>query len=110
MESKFKLPTETITLPSKGLLYPKDNPLSAGELEMSYMSAKHEDILTNFKIIVYSRGAVDEKWEHYKNLLLFDAPYIHISATYIRHLVKQGKSIRYLVPEQVEEEIKKCFE
>lgn len=47
MESKFKLPTETITLPSKGLLYPKDNPLSSGELEMSYMSAKHEDILTN---------------------------------------------------------------
>jgi len=49
MESKFKLPTETITLPSKGLLYPKDNPLSFGEVEMSYMSAKHEDILTNMK-------------------------------------------------------------
>jgi len=51
MEQKFKLPTETITLPSKGLLYPAENPLSKGEIEMSYMSAKHEDILTNMNYI-----------------------------------------------------------
>ena len=59
MESKFKLPTETITLPSKGLLYPKDNPLSKGEIEMSYMSAKHEDILTNSNYI--QNGTVIDK-------------------------------------------------
>jgi len=51
MESKFKLPTEIVTLPSKGKLYPEDNPLSSGEVEMSYMSAKHEDILTNANYI-----------------------------------------------------------
>ena len=51
MDSKFKLPTETITLPSKGLLYSAENPLSKGEIEMSYMSAKHEDILTNVNYI-----------------------------------------------------------
>jgi hypothetical protein len=51
MEPKFKLPTETITLPSKGLLYSKENPLSKGEIEMSYMTAKHEDILTNANYI-----------------------------------------------------------
>ena len=59
MEPKFKLPTETITLPSKGLLYPKDNPLSKGEVEMSYMSAKHEDILTNVNYI--KNGTVIDK-------------------------------------------------
>jgi hypothetical protein len=59
MESKFKLPTETVTLPSKGLLYPKENPLSAGEIEMSYMSAKHEDILTNMNFI--KNGTVIDK-------------------------------------------------
>jgi hypothetical protein len=59
MESKFKLPTETITLPSKGLLYPKENPLSKGEIEMSYMSAKHEDILTNSNYI--KNGTVIDK-------------------------------------------------
>ena len=47
MESKFKLPTETVELPSKGLLYPEDSPLSDGTIEMKYMTAKEEDILTN---------------------------------------------------------------
>jgi hypothetical protein len=45
--SEFKIPTETVTLPSKGLLYPKESPLSKGEIEMKYMTAKEEDILTN---------------------------------------------------------------
>ena len=43
----FKLPTETIELPSKGLIYPEGNPLSSGTIEMKYMTAKEEDILTN---------------------------------------------------------------
>jgi hypothetical protein len=45
--AEFKIPTETVTLPSKGLLYPKESPLSSGEVEMKYMTAKEEDILTN---------------------------------------------------------------
>jgi hypothetical protein len=46
-ESKFKFPTELVELPSKGLLYPKDHPLSSGKVELKYMTAKEEDILTN---------------------------------------------------------------
>ncbi len=46
-DKKHKFPTETIDLPSKGLIYPKDNPLSSGKVEMKYMTAKEEDILTN---------------------------------------------------------------
>jgi hypothetical protein len=44
---KFNFLTETIELPSKGLLYPKDNLLSKGIIEIRYMTAAHEDILTN---------------------------------------------------------------
>ena len=51
MESKFKIPTETVELPSKGLLYPKDSPLAKGEIEMKYMTAKEEDILSNVNYI-----------------------------------------------------------
>ncbi len=47
MESKFKLPTESVDLPSKGLLYPEESPLSSGTVEMKYMTAREEDILTN---------------------------------------------------------------
>jgi hypothetical protein len=57
--SEFKIPTEVISLPSKGLLYPKESPLSKGEIEMSYMTAKHEDILTNTSYI--RNGTVIDK-------------------------------------------------
>ena len=47
MEENYKTPTETIELPSKGLIYPAENPLSKGVIEMKYMTAKEEDILLN---------------------------------------------------------------
>jgi hypothetical protein len=50
-ESKFKFPTELVDLPSKGLLYPKDSLLSEGKIEMKYMGAREEDILTNSNYI-----------------------------------------------------------
>jgi len=59
MENKQLFPTEEVTLPSKGLIYPKDNPLSKGVLEMKYMTAKEEDILTNESYI--KNGTVIDK-------------------------------------------------
>ncbi len=56
---EFKLPTETIKLPSKGLVYPKENPLSSGEIEMKYMTAREEDILTNTNFL--KSGVVFDK-------------------------------------------------
>jgi hypothetical protein len=47
MENKFSMPTEMVDLPSKGLVYPETSPLSSGKIEMKYMTAKEEDILTN---------------------------------------------------------------
>lgn len=45
--SNFTLPTERIELPSKGILYSKDSVLKQGYIELKYLSAKDEDILTN---------------------------------------------------------------
>jgi hypothetical protein len=47
----LKIPTETVTLPSKGLVYPETSLLAKGEIEMRYMTAKDEDILTNINFI-----------------------------------------------------------
>jgi hypothetical protein len=58
-ESKFKLPTEIVELPSKGLLYPEDSELAKGEIEMKYMTAREEDILTNQSYI--KNGTVLDK-------------------------------------------------
>jgi hypothetical protein len=53
------IPTEIIDLPSKGLIYPSENPLSSGKIEMCYMTAKHEDILSNQSYI--QKGIVLDK-------------------------------------------------
>ena len=58
-ENKFKFPSEVVDLPSKGLIYPKDNPLSSGKIEMKYMTAREEDILTNTNYI--QKGIVLDK-------------------------------------------------
>ena len=58
-QPKFKFPTEVVELPSKGLLYPKENPLSSGKVIIKYMTAKEEDILTNQSYI--QNGTVLDK-------------------------------------------------
>tara|TARA_R110002153_G_scaffold12705_1_gene47385 strand:+ start:820 stop:1545 length:726 start_codon:yes stop_codon:yes gene_type:complete len=68
---EFTLPTETIELPSKGLLYPKENPLSSGKVEIKYMTAKEEDILTNANYI--NNGTVLDKLM--KSLIVSDINY-----------------------------------
>lgn len=57
--SEFKLPTEIVELPSKGLLYSEESGLKSGKVEMKYMTAKEEDILTNQSYI--SKGIVLDK-------------------------------------------------
>jgi hypothetical protein len=57
--SEFQFPTEVIDLPSKGLIYPESSPLSSGTVELKYMSAKEEDILTNANFI--EKGIVIDK-------------------------------------------------
>ena len=69
--AEFKPPTETVSLPSKGLLYPEDNPLSSGKVEMKYMTAKEEDILTNQAYI--ADGTVFDRL--FKSLIVSDVNY-----------------------------------
>ena len=57
--SEFKLPTEVVELPSKGLLYSEESGLKSGKIEMKYMTAREEDILTNQSYI--SKGIVLDK-------------------------------------------------
>ena len=49
--SEHKFPSEVIDLPSEGRLYSKDHPCSNGKIEIKYMTAKEEDILTSQNLI-----------------------------------------------------------
>ena len=86
MEQKHQFPTEEVTLPSKGLLYPEGSPLKKGVIEMKYMTAREEDILTNQNYI--EKGTVIDKLLkslivtpiNYNDLLLGDKNAILIAA------------------------------
>ena len=58
-ENQYAFPTEQLSLPSKGLLYPEDSPLSSGTIEVKYMTAREEDILTSANLI--EKGTVIDK-------------------------------------------------
>ena len=87
----FDFPTEIVELPSKGLIYPKNNPLSSGRVEMKYMTAREEDILTNPTLIKQGKaldklfdalivGNGDGKAVNYSDLILGDKNAIMIAA------------------------------
>ena len=86
MEKVNNIPTEVVDLPSKGLLYPKDSPLAGGTIEMKYMTAKEEDILTNQAYI--QKGIVIDKLLQalivspiqYKDLLICDKNAVLVAA------------------------------
>jgi hypothetical protein len=52
VKQEEKFPTEVIDLPSRGLIYPESSPLSSGKIEMRYMTAQDEDILSTQSYIV----------------------------------------------------------
>ena len=56
---RSNFPTEIVPLPSKGLLYPEGHPLAGGTIEMKYMTAREEDILTSQNLI--KQGVVLDK-------------------------------------------------
>ena len=86
-----KFPTEIVELPSKGLLYPAESSLSSGKLEMKYMTAKEEDILTTqsyikqgvvldklFRSLIVGNG--EGKPVNYNELLIGDKNAVMIAA------------------------------
>ena len=86
-EEKHKFPTEVVDLPSKGLVYDKENPLSSGKIEMKYMTAKEEDILSNQSYITNGtvldkllKALIVSKDINYNDLIVGDKNALLISA------------------------------
>lgn len=64
-----------------------------------------EAIVSNYSIYVYKREGHEINKIFSKKPFILNAPIIQVSASLIRENIKTGKSIRYLVPEIVREEI-----
>ena len=67
----------------------------------------HQQLLRENEVLVYERPNYPVKTGERNIVTVLKAPLLDISSTLIRGLVKSGKSIRYLVPEPVREEIER---
>ncbi len=65
----------------------------------------YETIINNYPVYVYKREGYEIKKTFDKEAVILNAPIIQISASQIREYIRSAKSIRYLVPEIVREEI-----
>lgn len=111
---EFRLPKPSYTIHTLDYLeaeYPdKEFRLIIGEDNLQCFSywKDYKRILKQWIIYVYPRlGYANEQFEEEKNVIRISAPIIEISSTYIRECIREGKSIQYLVPQSVREEIEK---
>jgi nicotinate-nucleotide adenylyltransferase len=65
----------------------------------------YEAIIKNYSIYIYRRPGFEVTSHFEPKPTILNAPLLQISATEIRKLIEHGKSIRYMVPEKVREEI-----
>jgi nicotinate-nucleotide adenylyltransferase len=65
----------------------------------------YKELLKQCKIIIYKRPGFEPDISLCKNIELVNAPLLDISSTYIRNLIKEKKSIRYLVKDEVMDDI-----
>lgn len=108
---EFNLPKPSYTIDTLTHLrekYPDRQfvPIMGGDnLATIHKWKNYEILLRDYEIYVYRRpGAVpDEYLNDHPNIRLFDAPTMNISSTYIRHCIRAGKSVQYLLTEPVYE-------
>ncbi|MDX2250096.1 MAG: nicotinate (nicotinamide) nucleotide adenylyltransferase [Bacteroidia bacterium] len=75
-------------------------------LQFLHKWKNHEAILKYYRIFVYPRvGEIASQYDRHPNIHWFEAPLLNISATYIRQIIQEGKSVRYMVPDPVWEYI-----
>lgn len=67
----------------------------------------YKQLVKNYQIIVYPRLNIILHEPLFENAMVIEAPLLDISSTYIRKSIQQNKTIRYLVPEVIKEEIER---
>lgn len=111
MDIEFHLPKPSFTIDTLIYLkekYPTHNfsvLLGSDSFQNIEHWKKFSEILSQFPLIIYKRFGFEINNKRNAQLTILNAPLIELSATQIRDLIKAGKSIRYLVPEAVREEI-----
>lgn len=110
---EFSLPIPSFTIDTLTYLREK-NPDYVFSVIMGSDSLKnitrwknYEQIIKNHEILVYERPGFKTENDFGKNIIMLNAPLLDISSSKIREMIKLGKSIKFLVPDVVKEEIER---
>lgn len=110
---EFTLPRPSYTVNTLKALrsqYPKLTfvPIIGGDnLQSFHLWKEYNDILQNHEVFVYRRAGFHENplLANHPKIKIFEVPLLNISSTYVREMLQAGKSIKYLVPDKVDEYI-----
>ena len=108
---EFKLPRPSYTIDTLTYLSEKfqNNKFSIIMGSDSFQNLEkwknYESLVSNYPIYIYKRPGFEIVKKKIADIIFLEAPLLEISSTHIRELIKKGKSIRYLVPDSVKEEI-----
>ena len=114
VDIEFRLPKPSYTINTLTYLlekYPHHEfsiIMGSDSLQNLHQWKNAEQIMNNYPVYVYTRPGFEIKKQQIRTLIEVKAPLLEISATHIRQLIQSNKSIRFLVPDIVYEEIEKA--
>ncbi len=109
---EFKLPRPSFTIDTLTYLgekYPQHEfsvLMGSDSFQNLPQWKNYELLLKNYPLFIYLRQGFEQIQSYPQaSITILNSPQLQISASYIRRMIREGKSIRYLVPEKVREEI-----
>jgi len=110
---EFNLPTPSYTTNTLAYLAEKHPEhefcilMGSDSFQNLHKWKNHEVIVRNYALYIYIRPGYDVVNHVNANLHILEAPLLQLSAIQIRKYIKEGKSVRYMIPDKVLEEIEK---
>ncbi len=108
---EFSLPKPSYTIDTLAYLsekFPLERfsvVLGADSFQNIHRWKNFETLISRYSFVVYNREGFEITETHGANVTVLDAPLLNLSSTFIRRQIKEKRSIKYIVPEAVEQYI-----